>query len=137
MQFDGSFGAPEFGPVEQRHRQVDDAPVQAHQLVLEAELLPPALTGHPLLAFSEQLGEHRLEQFPRPMLVGVGQGRLLRRQRNAQMPQLASAAGQPAADLAQRVGAPELAEQHGYELTTAREAAGGSCEANLDKSVEK
>jgi len=37
--------------------------------------------------------------------------------------QLAFAAAQPAADLSQRMGAPELAEQHGDELPPAREAA--------------
>jgi hypothetical protein len=35
---------PVFCPVEHAHRQIDDASIQAHQLVLEAELLPPAFT---------------------------------------------------------------------------------------------
>src|SRR5690242_2986608 len=42
VQLDRALGPPEFGPVEHAHRQVDDAPVEAHQIVFETELLPPA-----------------------------------------------------------------------------------------------
>lgn len=44
VQLDRIFRPPNFCLVEHAHRQVDDAPIQAHQLVLEAELFPPALT---------------------------------------------------------------------------------------------
>src|ERR1022692_3063620 len=37
-------------------------PVQAHQLVFETELLPPALALHQFLAFAQRLLEHRLVQ---------------------------------------------------------------------------
>src|SRR6266849_310040 len=77
MQFDGALRPPEFCPIEHAHRQVDDAPVQAHQLVLETELLVSALAGYQFLAFEQRLFEHRLVQLPRPILIGVGQGGLL------------------------------------------------------------
>ena len=75
-QLDRALGPPEFRPVEHAHRQVDDAPVPAHQLVFETELLPPALALHQFLALAQRLLEHRLVQLPRPMLIGVGQGGL-------------------------------------------------------------
>jgi hypothetical protein len=59
----------------------DDAPIQAHQLVLEAELFPPALAAHQFLAFEQRLLEHRLVKFPRPILIGIGQRGLLGRYR--------------------------------------------------------
>src|SRR5258708_4941631 len=121
MQLDGALGPPEFRPVEHAHRQVDDAPVQAHQFVFETELLPPALAGYQFLAFEQRLLEHRLVQRPRPMLIGIGQRGLLARHRHPQMLQLPLAARQSAANLAQRMGAPQLAEQHGHKLAPTRE----------------
>ena len=48
-------------PVEHAYRQVDDAPLQTHQLVLKTELLlPPALARHQILALAQRLVEHRL-----------------------------------------------------------------------------
>jgi hypothetical protein len=98
------------------HRQVDDASVQSHQFVLEAELLPPALAAHQFLAFEQRLLEHRLVQLPRPVLIGIGQRGPLRRHRHSQVLQLPLAAGQTAADLAQGMRASQLAKQHGQEL---------------------
>ncbi len=45
---------------------------------------------------------------------------------DSQMHQAAQAASQTVADLAQRVRAPELAKQHGYELRPAGKAFGGT-----------
>ena len=56
------------------------------------------------------------------MLVGIGQRRA-GRGGDAQMLELTLAAAPPPADLPQRMGAPQLAEQHRDELSPAREAA--------------
>ena len=122
VQLDGSLGPPELRPVEQRHAQVDDRGVQAQQPVLEPKFLLAPLTGHPSLAAAQQLLEYGLEQLPRPVFVGVAQRRPLRRHRNPQVLQLALTTGQPSADLPQRMRPPQLAEQHGYELTPTGEA---------------
>src|SRR6202042_521020 len=79
-------------------------PVQAHQLVFEAELFPPALALHQLLAFVQRLLEHGLIKLPRPMLIGVGQGGPLGRHR------LPLATGQAAANLAPRMRPSQLAK---------------------------
>jgi len=120
MELDGALGAPERRPVEERRAQVDHRRVQADQLVLEPEL-PPAL-GQGLTPEQQRL-EHGAVELPGPMLVGVGQRRAARRG-DAQVFQLALAAAQAAADLPQRVGAAELAEQHGDELPPTGEPPG-------------
>src|ERR1035438_10426308 len=60
------------------------------------------------------------------MLVGVGQGGLVGSFGNAEMYQLAQTAGQPIADLAQRIGMAQLAEEHGHELGPAVETLGSA-----------
>jgi hypothetical protein len=55
------------------------------------------------------------------MLVGISQGGLIRRYVDSEMNQLAQTTGQPVADLAQRVGVSQLAEQHRHQLCTATE----------------
>src|SRR6516162_11523678 len=55
-------------------------------------------------------------EFPRPILIGVGQGRLLGRHRHPQMSQLPLATSQAAANLAQRMRTPQLEKRHGQEL---------------------
>ena len=70
--------------------------------------------------------EQVLEQRGGTVLVGVGQGGVVGRLGDAHMHQLAQAAGQAVADLAQRIGAAELTEQHGDELGPAGEALGGT-----------
>ncbi len=116
VQFDRPLRPPKLRPVKHAHRQVDDAPVQAHQLVLETELLPSTLAAHQFLAFEQRLLEHRLVQFPRPMLIRIGQRGLLGRHRHSQMLQLAFATRQPPTNLAQRMRPSQLAEQHGHKL---------------------
>ena len=56
------------------------------------------------------------------MFVRIGQ-RGAARGRDAQVLELALAAAQALADLPERVGAPQLAEEHGDELPPAREPA--------------
>src|SRR5205807_3648201 len=86
-----------------------------------AELLPPALARHQFLAFEQRLFENRLVQFPRPILIGIGQRGLLGRYRHTQVLQLSLAARQAAANLTQRMRPSQLAKQHGHELAPTRE----------------
>ena len=80
--------------------------------------------------------EHGAVQLPRPVPVGVGQRRP-RRGLDPEMLELALATAQPAADLPQRMGPPELTEQHGHELSPAREPAGVTLGARLlDQGLE-
>ena len=71
---------------------------------------------------SQQLLEDVLVQNPRAVCIGVGQCGA-RRRRDPQVRQAAFTAGEPAADLAQRLRAPQLAEQHRHELPPTRKAA--------------
>jgi len=82
----GPLGGLVLGPVEQRSAQIDAGRVQTHQLILEAELLFPLGLGH---ADPQQLLEYRLVQLPRPMLVGIRQGALVRCRLDSQVLQLA------------------------------------------------
>ena len=54
----------------------------------------------------------------------MGQGGALGRIGQPQVPQLAFAGGQPATNLAQRLGPPQVAEEHGHELAPATEPSG-------------
>src|SRR5207249_2974453 len=101
------------------------ARLQAHALVLEPELLARSAPDHGRLALCQQLLEHRLVERPRPVRVGVGERGPLRGIGKAQVLELALAARQTPADLPEAVGAAELAEEHGDELTPAREPLGG------------
>ena len=120
MQLDGPLGAPVLRPVEDSGAQLDQGGVEREQLVLESK---PMTSSH-FAAASEQLIEHAPVKLPRPVLVGVGQGGARGRLRQSQMPQLALAGGQPAADLAQRLRPSQVAKQHGHELAPAGETAG-------------
>ena len=60
------------------------------------------------------------------MFVGIGQGRAARRPDNPYMYQPPQAAAQAVADLAQRIGASELTEQHGDELRPTGKAFSGT-----------
>ena len=84
MQLDGALALAILGPVEHGGRQLDDAAIQAHQLVFEAELAATARSRLGL-ALSQQLRKDRLVEFPGAMGVGVGQGRFLRRGADAQV----------------------------------------------------
>jgi len=75
------------------------------------------------LATLQQGIEYRLEQLPRPVLVGVTQRGALRRLFNAQMAQFPFTGGQPAGDLAQTLRVPQLAKQHRDHLRPAGETA--------------
>jgi len=121
VQLDRPLRPPEFCPIEHAHRQVDDAPVQAHQLVFETEFLPTALAGYQFLAFEQRLFENHLVETPRPILIGISQRGLLGRHRHSQVLQLPFATRQATANLAQRMRAAQLAKQHSHELAPTRE----------------
>ena len=82
-----------------------------------------AFPRHLLATLIERL-KYALVQLPEAVLVGIGQGRALRRLGDSQVAELAFAAGQSPADLTQGLGLPELAEKHGHELSPAGEASG-------------
>jgi hypothetical protein len=76
------------------------------------------------LALGEQLAEHFFIKLPWPVLIGVGQRGTRGSLRQTQMPQLAFARRQSTTNFAQRLGRPELTEQHGHKLSPTAEAAG-------------
>src|ERR1700676_3647857 len=115
MQLDSALPLAILGPVEHGGRQLDDAAVQAHQLVLETELAAAA-RGRLGLTLFQQLHEDRLVEFPRTIGVGISQGRFLWRRADAQMLQRGFASGLPQANLTKRVQMRHLAKQHRHEL---------------------
>ena len=62
-----------------------------------------------------------LEKRGRPMLIGIGQCRFIRRFADSQVHQFAKAAGETIADLTQRIGVRQLAKQHEDQLRPAGE----------------
>jgi len=120
VQLDGTFGGAKLGPIVHLQTQVDHGGIQAHQFVLEAELLRPLRPRQRQLGLKacEQQVKHILIQLPGPMLVHVREGRAGQRF-NPQMRQLALAAPQSLFDLPQAVGTSQLAEQHRHELLPA------------------
>ncbi len=119
MQLHGALGAPVLRPVEDAGAEFDQGGVQTQQFVLEAE----AMRTGGLAAAAQQLIKHGAVQLPGPMLFGIGQGGALGRIGQPQVPQLAFAGGQSAANLAQRLGPPQVTEQQGHELSPATEPA--------------
>src|ERR1022692_1865316 len=119
MQLHGALGAPVLRPVEDAGAEFDQGGVQAQQSVLEAE----AMRTGSFAAAAQQLIKHGAVQLPGPMLVGIGQGGALGRIGQPQVPQLAFAGGQSAANLAQGLRPPQVTEQHGHELSPTTEPA--------------
>ncbi len=73
MQFDGSLGAAELCPVEDRGAQLDGRGVDREQFVLEAKLVPDASLLGLTMSHLQHPIEEILEQFAGAMGVGVGQ----------------------------------------------------------------
>ena len=119
MQLHRPFGAPKHRPGKHVRTQIDDGGIQTEQLVLESERLRAGDLATP----RQHLVEHDLIERPGAVGIGVGERRP-RRRRDPEMRELALAARQPAADLAQRMRPPELREQHRHELVPAGEPAG-------------
>jgi hypothetical protein len=70
MQLDRALGAAKLRPVIHRQTQVDHSRVDAHELVLEAELALALHLGSDLL---EQFVENLLRKLPRTVVVGIAQ----------------------------------------------------------------
>jgi hypothetical protein len=137
VELDAAFGLAEIGPRKQRQAQADRRRVQRQQAVLEAEgvLL---LAQHTLLAeAAKELPEQRLEHRRRPMLVGVGQRGASGSVVDADVHELAFAAGEAVADLPQGVGARQLREEHGDQVSPGSEALGIALGAELPHQVVK
>jgi len=69
-----------------------------------------------------QVKKQSSKRLVRPVLVGLGQRRARGRIRHPHVAQLAFAGAKPLADLPQRLGLPQLAQQHGDELAPAEKA---------------
>jgi hypothetical protein len=127
MQLHRAFGPLKDRPGKGLDTQLDHGRIETQQLVLEAK----AVRAGRRATLPEQLIEDRLKQGPRTMLVGVRQGRALGRTRHPEMLQFAFATRQPATDLAQRMGPPEVAKQHCHELRPTVEATSMSLRSGL------
>jgi hypothetical protein len=114
VELHGALGAAETRPVVEFQAEINDAGIQADQLVLETEFRLPRI-GQSTSAL-QQLKKHGLIEFPGTMLVGVGQGGFGWRLAQAQMLQFAFGGRQSLRDFTQAVRPPQLAEQHGDEL---------------------
>src|SRR5215831_460741 len=124
VSFDAAFGAAELGPGEQSEAQRDGGRIQ--QLVLEAKCVSAGAQVL-LVAKARQRGPEQIfEQGGRTVLVGVRQRRSSGCLSDAEMHQPAQTTGHAIADLAQRIGASELAKEHGYELRPATKSLGGA-----------
>ncbi len=102
-------------------------------LFLKRNLWP----GRHAATLCQQLPEDGFVDLPRTVPVGVGEHRARGSGGQAQMPQLAFAGRQTAADFAQRLGAAEVAKQHGDKLSPASEAAGVAFPAMLADGLLK
>ena len=92
MQLDGSLGAPELRPVKDRQGKVDDTGIQAHELVLKAELPLLIPAGDRRVAFCQELLEDCLIKAPGSVLVGISKRGFLGRVGNTEVLQLSLAA---------------------------------------------
>jgi hypothetical protein len=124
VELDGPFGPSKLSPVEQGKRQVDDAGIQAYELVLEPKLPAGAAASHTELTFCQELLKHGLVERPGAVGIGICERGAFRRNANAQVLKLAFAASQSSADLAEAMSPAKLAEQHGDELAPARKSFG-------------
>ncbi len=104
VDLDPTLGAAELGPGKELQAQRDGGGVQRHELVAEPKLRRPMIAQHALGAEPLQgCPEQILIQACRPLLVRVGQRRLLRSLVDPQVGELAHAAGHTVADLPQGV----------------------------------
>jgi hypothetical protein len=137
MQFDRTFRPPVFGPVKHRGGQIDNAAIQAHQLVLEPEPFAAAPRGDLHLAFFQQLIENRLVEFPRPVFIGICQRRFFGCLADAQMFQRRFTTGQTHANFPQGLQLCHLTKQHRHELSPTGEPLGVPlCGMLLDRPRE-
>jgi len=115
MEFDRSFGPPEFGPVKQSYGQVDRRGIQAAQRVFEPNFL---ITEHLAAAPLQEMEEDFLIELPGTVRIGISQGRTAWGA-DAQVLQFPLAASEAAGYFPKRMSASELAEEHGDKLPPA------------------
>lgn len=89
VELDGPFRLMIRGPVEKGQAQLDEAGIEAEELVFETELLLPR-GDRPHLP--EKLVKNRLIELPGSFAVRIGKGRTGRGILDAKMPELAEAA---------------------------------------------
>jgi len=113
MKLDGPFGSPELGPIKYFQAQIDGGRIHADQFVFKPKRCLP--NNLDTTSFKE-LKEHLLIQLPGTVLIGIGQGGMAWSS-NTQMFQLSLTASKASANLTERMGAAQLAKQHGHKLS--------------------
>lgn len=129
VQLDPTFGSAKLCPIEQSGAQIDGGDVEREEFVFETK----PMSGCDLTASLEKRVKDRFEKLPRPMGVGVGQGRS-RWSDDPQVTELPLRRGQTVTDLPKGLRSSKLAEQHGHELGPTRKPTGmalGSMRSNL------
>jgi hypothetical protein len=124
VSFDAALRLTELGPRKHLQTKTDGGGIQRQQFVFETELL--LAQPQPLLIAEarQRRIEQVLIQLGGAMFIGVREGGFIRRHADSEMHQLAEAAGESVADLAQRVRMSQLAKQHRDQLRSATEAFG-------------
>src|SRR5215211_7144643 len=120
MQFHRTLGPTPMSPVKHAGTQLDGGAVESQQAIFESKFLP----GTDRLALGQQIVEQLLEQLPRPMGVGIGQGRTFGFPLQPQVLQFALATLQTVSDFAQRTGLSQLAEKHRDKLRPTAKTSG-------------
>ena len=133
VQFNGSFGTTKPRPVIHGQTQINRRGIQAQQFILEPEFpLPIDLAPACLVQGKEEL----LVQFPGTMFIGLRQSRTIR-YGHPEMLQLAFTAPESVRNFPQRMGSPQLIEQHGDELTPTGESSSMTlCPSPLEEPLK-
>jgi len=115
MQFDGSLGPSEVGPVKDRQTEVNGRRIETDQFVLKTEFLfLRNLTSTAVQEFEKE----ELIKLPGAVFIRIGQSRVAGSV-DPQMFQLPFTTSQPSGDLPERMGTTQLAEEHGHKLSPA------------------
>lgn len=123
MQLHGTPGLAVLGPVEDLRAQIDHGAVQTKQPV--RQLQPWGVFGLRELCREAraELQKQGLVDLPGPVLVGVGQCRMLGRFPHVEVAQLTLGRPQSLFDIAQTLGLSQLAKQHRHERVPRAETA--------------
>ncbi len=120
MKLDGSLGVPKLSPIKYLQAQINGGRIHTDQFVFKPKFsLPSDLDT----ALFKELKENLLIQLPWTVLIRISQAGMTRSS-DTQMFQLTLAAPKTSANLAERMGAAQLAKQHGHELTPTSESFG-------------
>ncbi len=85
VELDGALLTSEMSPVKQTQTHLYRAGIEAPQRIFKPE--PSLLLNRKGIRLPEDLVEHRFKELPRPVLVGLGQGRSTRGFLQSQMGQ--------------------------------------------------